>query len=57
MIYTIDNYKDGYIVKKNNKPLSLSGVGLLEFKTMEEAEHYIKLVVESAYYISQGIPE
>jgi hypothetical protein len=57
MIYTIYNYKDGYIVKKNNKPLSLSGVGLLEFKTMEEAEHYIKLVVESAYYISQGIPE
>jgi hypothetical protein len=57
MKYTINNYKDGYIVKKNNKPISLVGVGLLEFKTIEEAQHYINLIHESAYYISQGVPE
>jgi hypothetical protein len=57
MMYTIANYEGGYMVKKNNEPISLSGVGLLRFKTIEEAQHYIKLVVESAYYISQGIPE
>jgi hypothetical protein len=57
MKYTIDNYKDGYIVKKNNKPISLQGVGLLEFTTIEDAQQYIKLIYESAYYISQGVPE
>jgi len=57
MKYTIDNYKDGYIVKKNNKPISLEGVGLLEFTTREDAQKYIKLIYESAYYISQGVPE
>jgi hypothetical protein len=57
MKYTITNYKNGYIVKKNDKPISLVGVGLLRFETIEEAQKYIKLVHESAYYISQGIPE
>ena len=57
MKYTISNYNDNYIVKKNNEPISLEGVGLLEFKTIEEAQKYIKLIYESAYYISQGIPE
>jgi hypothetical protein len=57
MKYTIDNHKGCYVVKKNGNPICLEGVGLLEFKTIEEAQHYIKLVYESAYYISQGVPE
>jgi hypothetical protein len=57
MKYTIDNHKDCYVVKKNNIPIDLEGVGLLEFKTKEEAQHYINLVRESAYYISRGVPE
>jgi hypothetical protein len=57
MKYTIDNHKDCYVVKKNNIPISLVGVGLLTFKTKQEAQEYIKLVRVSSYYISQGIPE
>lgn len=57
MKYTIGNHEDGYVVKKNNVPISLEGVGLLTFKTIEEAQEYIQLIHVSAYYISQGVPE
>ena len=57
MKYTISKYKNDYVVKKNNDPVSLVGVGLLTFKTKQEAQEYIKLVRVSSYYISQGIPE
>lgn len=57
MKYTIDNDENGYVVKKNGTPISLEGVGTLIFYSKEEAEHYIRLAIESAYYISQGVPE
>lgn len=57
MKYTIDNHKDCYVVKKNNVPIDLAGVGLLTFKTYKEAQEYIQRVREAAYYISQGVPE
>lgn len=56
-MYTVANFGNNFIVKKNDKPISLEGVGLLLFKTYAEAEKYIVLVRESQFYIDAGIPE
>lgn len=57
MKYTVDVSGSSYIVKKNNQPVCLEGVGSLVFYSKEEAERYISMVYEAAYYISQGVPE
>lgn len=57
MKYTISFDGNNYLIEKNGVPLYLDGVGLITFSTRQEAEQYIRLVRESAYYISQGIPE
>jgi hypothetical protein len=56
-MYTIANFGNGFVVKKNDKPISLEGIGLLLFKTYAEAEEYIVLVRTSQFYINAGIPE
>lgn len=55
--YTVDFMGANYIVRKNNIPVSLEGVGTLIFYTRSEAERYINMVYEASYYIEQGVPE
>lgn len=57
MKYTISFDGNNYLIKKNGVPVYLEGIGLITFSTQQEAEQYIRMVHESAYYISQGIPE
>jgi hypothetical protein len=56
-MYTIDSIDNYYVVKKNNIPISLSGIGILRFDEKEDAERYIRLIRESQYQIRMGVPE
>jgi len=44
MSYTVGKSDEDHIVVKNNKPVELAGVGVLKFKTVVEAEEYIRYV-------------
>lgn len=56
-MYSVVNVGNGFIVKKNNQPLTLEGVGLLLFKTYEEAARYITSIRQAQWNISMGVPE
>lgn len=44
MSYTVSKMGEDYIVVKGNKPVELVGVGVLKFKTIFEAEEYIRYI-------------
>jgi hypothetical protein len=44
MSYTVSKMGEDYVVIKANKPVELAGVGVLKFKTIFEAEEYIRYI-------------
>lgn len=55
--YSIVEINNSFIIHKDNKPLVLSGVGVVGFSTMGDARDYINRVIEADYYIRMGVPE
>lgn len=44
MSYTVSKMGEEYVVVKDNKPVELVGIGMLKFKTVAEAEEYIRYI-------------
>ena len=44
MSYTVSKMGEEYIVVRDNKPVELVGIGMLKFKTVADAEEYIRYI-------------
>lgn len=44
MSYTVTKSGEDYVVVKDNRIVELAGIGVLKFKTVAEAEEYIRYI-------------
>lgn len=57
MKYIASQVDDYWIIKYNDEPLALEDEGILQFDTLDDAQHFIRCIEEAERQTKDGVPE